>query len=553
MEEGDGDAGAGRRSSLRKRHVAPKLAVVDESTRRQAAAARLDALENDNAMAPDAIEVRDDDEAFNIDEEMEEVYGDKPRSRNKRRTRQRATEEKQMAVKKGPKTFEELLQEANLESLPAHVPSYLTAGVNKRRRVALVRTKEMALMMMDQRPTSVVQSGIRLKLIFLTLLSVVLCLASVDAAFYASTATEASIKGTCQLPGESNESNSGTKPLVSEAVKDLVLVPVTIANGSTFTMATHVYTTRPEDWRETQGNGFDGLCSHRQDIALVLLHGATYNARYWDADAIDGHPYSFARHFARLCYSVIALDMLGAGQSDRPDGFSLNTNDHVLTIHQILKSLRENDNPFRRRAFKHVVLMGHSFGAILARSVVASFPDSADLLVNTAASFGYEPTLPELGFLLSKNPGPYISLPTEGPRGNMRKIFLHEETVAPSMVDYDLTALVEALPRATFIELGQLFAYRRSPESEDVAKVVEKFQTDRIKIPIFHQCGDRDLFASLESCLQGPLFFPNSPEVVTDLLADTGHSFNLHTNNLLGWTNIARYVAEKYPVESCIL
>lgn len=43
------------------------------------------------------------------------------------------------------------------------------------------------------------------------------------------------------------------------------------------------------------------------------------------------------RHFARLCYTVIALDMLGVGQSDRPDGFSLNSDDHVLTIHQILK------------------------------------------------------------------------------------------------------------------------------------------------------------------------------------------------------------------------
>eukprot|EP00243_Klebsormidium_subtile_P002972 TRINITY_DN16087_c0_g1_i1.p1 TRINITY_DN16087_c0_g1~~TRINITY_DN16087_c0_g1_i1.p1 ORF type:complete len:412 (+),score=43.85 TRINITY_DN16087_c0_g1_i1:419-1654(+) len=411
----------------------------------------------------------------------------------------------------------------------------------------------MALVAVDQRANSVVQPGIQLRLMFLTLLNIVLCLPSGDAASFASITTEAPVRGTCHLPGESNESISGTKPLVSEAVEDLVYVPVTIANGSTYNMAAHVYSTRPEDVRETQGNGFDGLCSHRQDIALVLLHGATYNARYWDADAIDGHPYSFARHFARLCYTVIALDMLGAGQSDRPDGFSLNTNDHVLSIHQILKSLRENDSPFRQRAFKHVVLMGHSFGAILARSALAAFPDSADLLVNTAASLGYEPTLPELGFLLSKDPGPYIRLPTEGPRGNMRKIFLHEATVAPAMVDYDRTALVEALPRATFIELGQLFAYRRSPESADVAKVVEMFQTDRIKIPIFHQCGDRDLFANPESCLQGPLFFPNSPEVVTDLLADMGHSFNLHTNNLLGWTNIARYVAEKYPLESCIL
>jgi hypothetical protein len=47
----------------------------------QAAAARLDALENDNAMAPDVIEVREDDEAFNIDDEMDEggcLFLDRP-------------------------------------------------------------------------------------------------------------------------------------------------------------------------------------------------------------------------------------------------------------------------------------------------------------------------------------------------------------------------------------------------------------------------------------------------------------------------------------------
>jgi len=76
MDGEDTEGGAARRSSLRKRHVAPKMAVVDDATRKQAAAARLDALENDNAMAPDVIEVREDDVAFNIDDEMDEGQAD---------------------------------------------------------------------------------------------------------------------------------------------------------------------------------------------------------------------------------------------------------------------------------------------------------------------------------------------------------------------------------------------------------------------------------------------------------------------------------------------
>jgi hypothetical protein len=45
----------------------------------------------------------------------------------------------------------------------------------------------------------------------------------------------------------------------------------------------------------------------------------------------------FCRHFAKLCYTVIALDELGVGQSDSPDGYSLNIADHVLSLNQILE------------------------------------------------------------------------------------------------------------------------------------------------------------------------------------------------------------------------
>jgi pimeloyl-ACP methyl ester carboxylesterase len=90
--------------------------------------------------------------------------------------------------------------------------------------------------------------------------------------------------------------------------------------------------------------------------------------------------------------------------------FSVNTNDSLLAL---ARSLRTDHNPFRQRAFKHVVLMGHSFGATLARATVADFPDLADLLILTASSLGHEPTLPELGFLLTVNPGPYLTLPSE--------------------------------------------------------------------------------------------------------------------------------------------
>ncbi|KAL8128988.1 hypothetical protein V2J09_018143 [Rumex salicifolius] len=117
--------GSARRVSSRTRKVASKMvaALTSADNRNQAALARLDALENDNAAA-EAFEDNDDDEA-SLDED-DQVYIQKRQSSNmKRKTRQGKAREN---AKKAPKTFHELLQEANLESLPPHVPSYLRAA-----------------------------------------------------------------------------------------------------------------------------------------------------------------------------------------------------------------------------------------------------------------------------------------------------------------------------------------------------------------------------------------------------------------------------------------
>ncbi|XXG85918.1 hypothetical protein AAC387_Pa11g0914 [Persea americana] len=115
-----------RRSSNRTRKVAPKMvaALASSDNRTQAAIARLEALENDNA-GVELVEVDDDDEASLDDDDQ--AYIQKKLSKNtKRKTRQAKALEN---AKKAPRTFMELLQEANLEALPPHVPSYLRAAV----------------------------------------------------------------------------------------------------------------------------------------------------------------------------------------------------------------------------------------------------------------------------------------------------------------------------------------------------------------------------------------------------------------------------------------
>lgn len=116
-----------RRMSTRTRKVASKMvaALASSDNRTQAALARLEALENDNA-GIEVAEMNDDDEA-SLDEDDELGYVQKKQPKGtKRKTRQAKALEN---ARKAPRSFLELLHEANLDSLPPHVPSYLRAAV----------------------------------------------------------------------------------------------------------------------------------------------------------------------------------------------------------------------------------------------------------------------------------------------------------------------------------------------------------------------------------------------------------------------------------------
>ncbi|KAD6454273.1 hypothetical protein E3N88_08979 [Mikania micrantha] len=115
-----------RRMSTRARKVAPKMAaaLASADNRTQAILARLEALENDNPGA-EIVEPNEDEDA-SLDEDDEQVFHKKHSKGTKRKTRQAKALE---TAKKAPRTFLELLHDANLESLPPHVPSYLRAAV----------------------------------------------------------------------------------------------------------------------------------------------------------------------------------------------------------------------------------------------------------------------------------------------------------------------------------------------------------------------------------------------------------------------------------------
>src|SRR5436189_4067306 len=72
----------------------------------------------------------------------------------------------------------------------------------------------------------------------------------------------------------------------------------------------------------------------------VLVHGATYNHAYWDFPAVNGEGYSYARYMAARKYAVLALDLPGAGESDKPSGPDLGLADTGSAVRQVVDALR---------------------------------------------------------------------------------------------------------------------------------------------------------------------------------------------------------------------
>ena len=93
---------------------------------------------------------------------------------------------------------------------------------------------------------------------------------------------------------------------------------------------------------------------------ILCIHGITANCRSWDALATALAPE----------YLVIAMDLRGRGQSDKPSqGYSLDY--HLKDINCLLDDL----------GIDRIVMMGHSLGAFIGLAFAAEFPNRTDRLI----------------------------------------------------------------------------------------------------------------------------------------------------------------------------
>ncbi|MCY1075622.1 alpha/beta hydrolase [Archangium lansingense] len=278
--------------------------------------------------------------------------------------------------------------------------------------------------------------------------------------------------------------------------------PVRLANGQRYTVVGYLY--------------YQGSLKNRP--VQILSHGITYNHGYWDLPEIDGRDYSYARYMARRNYAVLALDLPGAGESERLDGDALNLAESASALHQVARHLRATA---QKNTFEQLIYVGHSNGALISTFAQALYGD-AQAVVNTGW-LNAPHTVPVDSSVLLEflNQGPYITVP-----GEMRGALFYDPAHSnPELVAYD-NETADTVTRGQYGDLLTMMAYPQLIPAGD------------IRVPVMVQLGDNDLLAPASYAAAEARMYPRSCLVWVDTLNNTGHVFNGHYGKERGWAAI---------------
>ncbi len=288
--------------------------------------------------------------------------------------------------------------------------------------------------------------------------------------------------------------------------------PVTLSDGSTWPLVGYLYYQGSPENRPVQ----------------ILTHGITYTHEYWDVPSMGGQHYSYAEYMARRHYAVLALDMLGTGESGRPDGDMLNLEESASALHQVARQLRASG---RRDTFQTLIYVGHSNGALISTVAQARY-HGADALVNTGwlNAFHALPVAPEV--ILPLLAYPYVSIPPEL-RG---ALFYDAANADPEAIAYDNAWLADTFTRGQFVDLLSVL--------EDPSGL----PTEDIRVPVLVQLGDNDVLAPAAHAEAEAALYPGAPSTTVQTLANMGHAVNLHYGAREAWERVDAWLRTRFLV-----
>ncbi|MFO0591971.1 MAG: alpha/beta hydrolase [Polyangiaceae bacterium] len=299
---------------------------------------------------------------------------------------------------------------------------------------------------------------------------------------------------------------------------DRVTFPVTLSDGGTYTVVAYHYHRHGAQGRPLQ----------------VLVHGASYDHRYWDAGSVDGVNYSYARYMASRDYDVLAIDQLGAGESDKPFGYFLNLAETTSSVGQVLSNLRSPHSRLGHPSHR-LYLVGHSNGSLTAIHEEAQ-NHLADGLVVTGWGHTYSPLPIDYAPIMALLQQPYI--PATGFPPFLRAfLFFHLPQTAPAMLGYDASTLATTISSGQFLDT---LIYTSVPDMDGVGAVTG---------PVLVQMGDHDMIAPGANAPLEAAHWASASSVTVQGLSEMGHDVNLHLNHEQSWSQIDAWLSDQREEE----
>ncbi len=267
----------------------------------------------------------------------------------------------------------------------------------------------------------------------------------------------------------------------------------------------------------------------------VLVHGITYDHRYWNLTDPDGSErYSWEAAAVKAGYATLAIDRLGAGESSHPPSFQVDVNSNAAAVRALISALRAGkvQAPVKNVPVEKVVLVGHSYGSITSWFAASANPE-VDAVVLTGATHSIREFHTPL--IVSAPLYPSFLDPAYAQKGydpgylTDRPGTRYDTYYAPDTnVDDRMLAADEATKgTVTFSELNNYPLFFRAPLD--------------IRVPVFLLIGTNDaLFCSLESgdlgapcdtaenlvASEAPKLGPNVPSVDAYVVKGAGHALN---------------------------
>ncbi|MEM9945654.1 MAG: alpha/beta fold hydrolase [Cyanobacteria bacterium P01_D01_bin.36] len=295
------------------------------------------------------------------------------------------------------------------------------------------------------------------------------------------------------------------QPLASASVASPAAAPIKSAVASPVESIT---TYRGEklswDWR-----GFDvKYVAYGEGPPLVLIHGFGASIGHWRKNIPA---------IAQAGYRVYALDLLGFGDSDKPD---LN-----YTLEFWVKLLHDF---WQAHVKEPAVFVGNSIGALMALMTLTTYPDTASggVLLNCAGSLNHRPEdLPGplrvvMGtfsrLVSSKVTGPFLfnRVRTKGRiRGSLKQVYGNRKAITPELVD--MLHSPAAQPGAQRVFASILTAPPGPRPSELLPKVTQ---------PLLVLWGETDPWTPIKAAdIYQEMAADKDKNVRFEAIANTGH------------------------------